>query len=74
MQLKCFKYLLLNHDEVGEMTFYFAVYGGNVEIIKIVDQKIPDISIYDQSDGPNSSRVPNKGFRINQNNKSIPII
>ena len=67
--LKCFKYLLLNHDEVGEMTFYFAVYGGNVEIIKIVDQKIPDISIYDQSDGPNSSRVPNKGFRINQNNK-----
>ncbi|KAK8892562.1 hypothetical protein M9Y10_029795 [Tritrichomonas musculus] len=39
--LKCFKYLLLNDGCIDESTLYFAVYGGNVEIIKIVDQRIP---------------------------------
>ena len=36
--VKCFKYLILNHDSIDEKTFEFAVYGGNNEIIKIVDQ------------------------------------
>ncbi|KAK8838680.1 hypothetical protein M9Y10_032718 [Tritrichomonas musculus] len=37
--LKCFKYLLMNHYEIDENTFKFAIFGGNVEIIKIVDQR-----------------------------------
>lgn len=37
--LKCFKYLLMNHYEIDENTFKFAILGGNVEIIKIVDQR-----------------------------------
>ena len=36
--LKCFKYLLLNHLTINKFTFEYAVYGGNVEIIKIIEQ------------------------------------
>lgn len=36
--IKCFKYLLLNDCEIDETTFSHAVFGGNIEIIKIVDQ------------------------------------
>ena len=42
--IKCFKYLLLNHGKIDTLTFKYAVYGGNVEIIKIVDQLINDES------------------------------
>ena len=38
--IKCFKYLLLNHTKVDKLTYKFAVFGGSIEIIKIVDQKI----------------------------------
>ncbi|KAK8841740.1 hypothetical protein M9Y10_026687 [Tritrichomonas musculus] len=37
--IKCFKYLLLNHFEIDKLTFNYAIYGRNIEIIKIVDQK-----------------------------------
>ena len=37
--IKCFKYLILNHDKVDDQTFTSAAYGGNLEIIKIVEQK-----------------------------------
>ncbi|KAK8898237.1 hypothetical protein M9Y10_000515 [Tritrichomonas musculus] len=37
--VKCFKYLLLNYDKIDKSTFKYAVYGGNIEIIKIVDQQ-----------------------------------
>ena len=36
--IKCFKYLLLNHHELDGFSFCYAVFGGNVEIIRIVDQ------------------------------------
>lgn len=36
--LKCFKYLLLNHFDIDDSTFACAVFGGNIEIIKIVQQ------------------------------------
>ncbi|KAK8842926.1 hypothetical protein M9Y10_025792 [Tritrichomonas musculus] len=38
--IKCFKYLLLNHAEINELTFKYAVFGCNIEIIKIVYQHI----------------------------------
>lgn len=41
--LKCFKYLLLNNGIINKETLYFAVYGGNIEIIQIVNQKIDDV-------------------------------
>ncbi|KAK8872183.1 hypothetical protein M9Y10_007947 [Tritrichomonas musculus] len=52
--VKCFKYLSLNHIKCDELTFIFAVYGGNIEIIKIVDQtkiapKTTDSSLSDYS-------------------------
>ena len=37
--IKCFKYLLLNHAEIDLLTLGCAVYGGNTEIIRIVDQQ-----------------------------------
>lgn len=37
--IKCFKYLLLNHAEIDFLTLGCAVYGGNTEIIRIVDQQ-----------------------------------
>lgn len=40
--LKCFKYLLLNHERVDQISFDLAVFGGNIEIIKIVSQNIKD--------------------------------
>ena len=42
--IKCFKYLLLNHDSIDKDTFKFAVYGGNIEIIKIINQEFPIIN------------------------------
>ena len=36
--IKCFKYLLLNHAEIDDYSFKYAISGGNIEIIKIVDQ------------------------------------
>ena len=43
--IKCFKYLLLNHDKIDSLTFSYSIYGGNVEIIKIVDQKVKEEKI-----------------------------
>lgn len=43
--IKCFKYLLLNHIEIDEYTFNYAIYGGNIEIIKIVDQNSGNIVV-----------------------------
>lgn len=37
--IKCFKYLFLNHAELNNSSFYYAIYGGNIEIIKIIDQQ-----------------------------------
>ena len=37
--IKCFKYLMLNHLEMTNYTFYCAVLGGNTEIIHICYQK-----------------------------------
>ena len=37
--IKCFKYFLLNHFKVNSDLFVDAISGGNVEIIKIVDQQ-----------------------------------
>lgn len=37
--IKCFKYLLLNHATIDDSTFKYALFGGNIEIIKIVDQQ-----------------------------------
>ena len=37
--LKCFKYLLLNNNDINDETLELAIYGGNIEIIKIVYQK-----------------------------------
>lgn len=36
--IKCFKYLLLNHAKIDQSTLPCAVYGGNSEIIRIIDQ------------------------------------
>lgn len=46
--INCFKYFLLNHSQVDSFTLQYAVYGGNVEIIRIVDQ------IYNESGIKNS--------------------
>lgn len=40
--IRCFKYLLLNDVKIVESSFYFAVKGGNTEIIKIIDQKLTE--------------------------------
>lgn len=40
--IKCFKYLLLNQHEIDADTLKFAIFGGNIEIIKIVDQNEPN--------------------------------
>lgn len=37
--IKCFKFLLLNHAELDKFSLGFAVYGGNAEIIRIIDQQ-----------------------------------
>lgn len=42
--IKCFKYLLLNHVVIDSKTFKFAVWGGNIEIIKIVSQNYKKIN------------------------------
>ena len=41
--IKCFKFLLLNQCEIDDNTFYYAVCGGNNEIIKIVDQQKTEV-------------------------------
>ena len=38
--VKCFKYLLLNHEKVDFQTLVFSMYGGNTEIIQIIDQRM----------------------------------
>ena len=48
--IKCFKYLILNHDTINKRTFKYAVYGGNFEIIKIVDQKQKQSDVYEIED------------------------
>ena len=42
--IKCFKYLLLNHVKIDSNTFEYAVWGGNIEIIKIVSQNYTKIN------------------------------
>ena len=37
--IKCFKYLMINGDEINEETCKFAVAGGNFEIIHLCEQK-----------------------------------
>ena len=37
--VKCFKYLMMNGDEINEDTCKFAVAGGNMEIIHLCEQK-----------------------------------
>ena len=37
--IKCFKYLMMNGDEINEDTCKFAVAGGNIEIIHLCEQK-----------------------------------
>lgn len=37
--LKCFKYLFLNDADIDDSTFSLAIFGGNTEIIRILDQK-----------------------------------
>ena len=61
--IKCFKYLLLNHEKIDKHTFKFAVYGGNFEIIKIVDQKISE----DNIDNDVINVPPKKAFNLNGN-------
>lgn len=41
--VKCFKYLLLNHAEMNDLTFILSIYGGNTEIIRSVNQNAPNI-------------------------------
>ena len=38
--IKCFKYLLLNHAELSTETFKYAIYSGNSEIIRIINQQV----------------------------------
>ena len=66
--IKIFKYLLLNHCKVDSSTFEYAIYGGNIEIIKIVDQKISenDIKLTPNVPAPGPSRF---GQSKVQNNK-----
>ena len=47
--IKCFKYLLLNYDQVDDQSFNCAIYGNNLEIIKIVDQKLNEEAKKNQS-------------------------
>lgn len=41
--IKCFKYLLLNDASINNNSLYYALSGGNTEIIKIVDQRSTDL-------------------------------
>lgn len=36
--IHCFKYLLLNNSEIDKFSLYYAVSGGNYEIIRTIDQ------------------------------------
>ncbi len=38
--VKCFKYLILNHEQASQKTFNYAILSGNIEIIKIIDQQL----------------------------------
>lgn len=66
--LKCFKYLLLNHAQINESTFDYAVFGGNIEIIKIVNQNVKKI---DNSNEKISYYYMNKNERNDQRFPSI---
>lgn len=48
--VKCFKYLLLNHCSIDLNTYKMAVFGGNVEIIKIVDQKANELDLFSDTE------------------------
>lgn len=48
--IKCFKYLMLNHVEIDSSTFYYSIYGGNSEIIKIIDDKLH--CVFDNEEAP----------------------
>ncbi|KAK8894590.1 hypothetical protein M9Y10_023026 [Tritrichomonas musculus] len=65
--IKCFKFIILNEGEIDESTFYFSICGGNNEIIKIVDQKIPK-----NNRNPNFNRaiLPNDIYYDNINDKN----
>ena len=70
--LRCFKYFLLNHEKIDKTTFSLAVYGGNIEIIKIAD-------LNEQDDEDNKPRKVWAGNQSNQllstnNDKIIPAI
>ncbi|KAK8838502.1 hypothetical protein M9Y10_033130 [Tritrichomonas musculus] len=55
--LKCFKYLLLNNGLIDYSSLYFALYGGNIEIIKIVDQRHLVDDIANNHNNNNENRI-----------------
>lgn len=62
--IKCFKYLLLNHATVSSASFYYAIFGGNIEIIKIVDQKLSENENKEANSLPNNPQVNNYIFYV----------
>ena len=67
--IKCFKYMLLNECEIDEFTFEMAVYGGNNELIRIVDNEKFD---YDRRMKTNKRNQ--RGQRFNDTNIQNPIV
>ena len=63
--LKCFKYLLLNHVKLNQFSFEYAIHGGNIEIIKIIDQRSNEIVVEKKSYswGTRSNNEYSKGFK-----------
>ena len=45
-----FKHLCANHDKIDKTTLAHAIYGGNTEIIRIVNNDQPDDDDYDGDD------------------------
>ncbi|KAK8872159.1 hypothetical protein M9Y10_007921 [Tritrichomonas musculus] len=66
--VKCFKHLLLNHVKVDLHSFKYAIYGGNTEIIKIVDQNSSNITEDDQKQPLNNMNNRNNHFLLNHMN------
>ena len=63
--IKCFKYLLLNHATVDQQTLGYAIFGGNTEIIRTIDQKSEEenLSYVNIDNNNNNNHLRNFGAK-----------
>ncbi|KAK8892326.1 hypothetical protein M9Y10_029552 [Tritrichomonas musculus] len=67
--IKCFKYLLLNYLKCDRSTFSFALFGGNIEIIKIVDNQKLGLNENDLSSESEYDSLSHDDFQFNSESR-----